>query len=157
MRIRRGAFAWDPDWQLGPDYWPFEFSAYEHRNEGLPPWRRLSTLTNFFPFVFWIYDYSNALGTNLQNLESRVDSPAEAGNFAVFPRGHIPHEDTLGPQNRYWGYRWISNKWKYAPWERYQNLMNNPLRNAHPVTNSLLRVEDKLYPAQHSFVVRPRW
>jgi len=64
---------------------------------------------------------ANALGTTLRNLESRVESGTGAG--AVFPRGHIPHEDVTGPQNNFWAYRWISNKWKYAPWERYPNLM----------------------------------
>ena len=153
MRIRRGAFAWDPNWQHGPDYWPFEFSAYAHRFDGLPPiWP--GSLPPF-PFVFWIYDYSTTLGITLQNLESRVESPAEAGNVAVFPRGHIPHEDTLGPQNGIWGYRWISNKWKYAPWERYQNL-TNPQRQAHPVQNKFVTVENKIHPVTNNFIVRPR-
>ena len=120
-RVRRGAFAWDPNWQLGPDYWPFEFSAFEHRLEGIPSRRNLVQPSGFHPFVFWIYDYNNSLGTTLQNLESRVESGE--GVTGVFPRGYIPHEDFTGPQNNFWGYRWISNKWKYAPWERYPNLM----------------------------------
>ena len=121
MRVQRGAFSWDPNWQSGPDLWPFEFSAYEHRFEGLPPRRNLVQPSGFHPFVFWIYDYSNALGTTLQNLESIVDSGP--GAIGVFPRGYIPHEDSTGSHNGFWAYRWISNKWKYAPWERYPNLM----------------------------------
>jgi len=101
----------------GPDYWPFEFSAYEHDFDSLP-----NTHSPNSPYVFWIYDYSNQLGVTLQNLEEMVESP-EGTNRAVFPRGHIPHEDTLGTQNGIWAYRWISNRWKYAPWERYPNLM----------------------------------
>jgi len=99
--------------QSGPDYWPFEFSAFRHDFWGLP-----SFSSPQVPFVFWIYDYSHTLGVTLQNLEKVVES----GRIPIFPRGYIPHEDATGSQNGRWGYRWISNKWKYAPWERYPNL-----------------------------------
>jgi len=119
-RVQSSGIPWQPRWQHGPDYWSFEFSAFRHDLWGLPPWTVGISPPVGFPFVFWIYDYSNTLGVTLRNLEEKVENGVGQGR--IFPRGYIPHEEATGPQNSFWGYRWISNKWKHAPWERYPNL-----------------------------------
>jgi hypothetical protein len=103
--------------EYGSDWFPADFSAYECNFDGTPD--KISPPA--FPFVFWVYDYSNHLGITLQNLEEHVEMGSNT-TTRVFPMGYIPHEDATGSQNSVWAYRWISNEWKYAPWARYPNL-----------------------------------
>jgi hypothetical protein len=104
---------------LGPDWFPADFSAYSCNFTGSPSIIESPTT----PFVFWIYDYSHYLGVTLQNLESKVEwEDSTPLSRCVFPLGYIPHDDATGPQNGVWGYRWISNQYKYAPWDRYPDL-----------------------------------
>ena len=100
-------------YDFGPDM-AADYSSYECDFGGLPVYERNSLDRDF---CFWVYDYSHFLGVNLRNIEGMVEQGAVNGTF---PQGFIPHEDARGAtQGKNWAYRWISNDYKYAPWERY--------------------------------------